>query len=142
MATSVQTTKDRDPVRQGRHPRRHRAGIGQQRRGRRRPDPDAAVRHPGFRLAWRFSSAGLILLGIAARHRPWPTRNLDLTYTIIWSLAIANVIGTALCIILRLAFARLTTIRYTTARAVHDHDHLLRGLPGDAVRSTISWRCL
>jgi hypothetical protein len=39
-------------------------------------------------------------------------RNLNVTYTIIWSLALANVIGTALCILLSPGIARLTAIRY------------------------------
>ena len=56
--------------------------------------------------------AGMILLGL----QPGPAmadRSLDITYTIIWSLAIANVIGTALCIVLAPGIAMLTTIRYT-----------------------------
>ncbi|HVL71542.1 MAG TPA: tripartite tricarboxylate transporter permease [Beijerinckiaceae bacterium] len=55
--------------------------------------------------------AGMILLGI----QPGPAmvgRNLHLTYTIVWSLAIANVMGTILCILLSPAIARLTTIRF------------------------------
>jgi TctA family transporter len=55
--------------------------------------------------------AGLVLLGI----QPGPAmaeRNLDITYTIVWSLALANVLGTGLCILLAPAIARLTTIRY------------------------------
>ena len=38
---------------------------------------------------------------------------LDLTYSIVWLLALANVIGTALCIGLSGSIARLTTIRFT-----------------------------
>ncbi len=56
--------------------------------------------------------AGLILLGV----QPGPAmadRNLDITYTIVWTLAIANVVGTLLCIIAAPGIARLTTIRYT-----------------------------
>ncbi|MFD1911066.1 tripartite tricarboxylate transporter permease [Halodurantibacterium flavum] len=56
--------------------------------------------------------AGLILLGI----QPGPAmaeRNLDVTYTIVWTLAIANVVGTLLCIVAAPGIARLTTIRYT-----------------------------
>jgi putative tricarboxylic transport membrane protein len=56
--------------------------------------------------------AGLILLGI----QPGPAmagRNLDVTYTIVWSLALANVLGTIMCIVLAPGIARLTTIRYT-----------------------------
>ncbi len=55
--------------------------------------------------------AGMILLGL----QPGPAmadRHLDVTYTIVWSLALANVIGTALCIVLAPGIARLTTLRY------------------------------
>jgi putative tricarboxylic transport membrane protein len=55
--------------------------------------------------------AGLILLGL----QPGPAmadRNLGITYTIVWSLALANVIGTALCIVAAPGIARITTIRY------------------------------
>jgi putative tricarboxylic transport membrane protein len=55
--------------------------------------------------------AAMILLGL----QPGPAmadRNLDITYTIIWSLAIANVAGTALCIVLSPGIAQLTAIRY------------------------------
>jgi putative tricarboxylic transport membrane protein len=40
-------------------------------------------------------------------------RNLDLTYTIMWSLAIANVIGTATCLLLAKPVSRLTVVRYS-----------------------------
>ncbi|TKW65984.1 MAG: tricarboxylate transporter [Paracoccus denitrificans] len=39
--------------------------------------------------------------------------NLDITYTIVWSLALANVLGAGLCIILSKYIARMTTIRFT-----------------------------
>jgi TctA family transporter len=55
---------------------------------------------------------GLALLG----YDPGPhmvRNNLDLTYTIVWSLAFANVIGAGLCIALSGQIARLTTIRFT-----------------------------
>jgi putative tricarboxylic transport membrane protein len=54
---------------------------------------------------------GLVLLGI----EPGPSMvstNLDLTYTIIWSLAIANVFGALLCLVLAGQIARLTTIEF------------------------------
>jgi TctA family transporter len=38
--------------------------------------------------------------------------NLDLTYVMIWSLALANVIGAGTCLLLAGPIARLTTIRY------------------------------
>lgn len=55
--------------------------------------------------------SGLVLLGV----QPGPSmahEHLDLTYTIVWSLALANVIGAALCIVAAPGIARLTTIRY------------------------------
>ncbi|MFN6954619.1 MAG: tripartite tricarboxylate transporter permease [Acetobacteraceae bacterium] len=55
--------------------------------------------------------AGMILIGL----QPGPAmadRNLDVTYSIIWSLAIANVLGTGLCILLAPGISRLTLIRY------------------------------
>jgi putative tricarboxylic transport membrane protein len=39
--------------------------------------------------------------------------NLDITYTIVWSLALANVVGAGLCILLSGWIARLTQIRFT-----------------------------
>ncbi|TQF77516.1 tripartite tricarboxylate transporter permease [Elioraea sp. Yellowstone] len=55
--------------------------------------------------------AAMILLGL----QPGPAmaeRNLDITYTIVWSLALSNVIGTALCILLAPGISQLTAIRY------------------------------
>jgi putative tricarboxylic transport membrane protein len=55
---------------------------------------------------------GIALLG----YDPGPhmvRHNLDITYTIVWSLALANVFGAALCIILSGQIAKITTIRFT-----------------------------
>lgn len=55
---------------------------------------------------------GLALLGLS----PGPhmvRQDLDITYTIVWSLALANVIGAGLCIVLSKHIAKLTTIRFT-----------------------------
>ncbi|MBN1005578.1 tripartite tricarboxylate transporter permease [Amphritea pacifica] len=54
---------------------------------------------------------GMVLIGI----EPGPsmvTSNLDVTYTIVWSLAIANVVGAAACLFLSKWVAKLTTIPY------------------------------
>ena len=54
---------------------------------------------------------GLALLGFD----PGPhmvRNNLDITYTIVWSLAFANVIGAGLCVLLANQVARITTIRF------------------------------
>ena len=55
---------------------------------------------------------GLALLGYDAGPQ-LITNNLDVTYTVVWSLALANVVGAGLCIALSPAIARLTTIRFT-----------------------------
>lgn len=55
---------------------------------------------------------GLALLGMSPG--PSMVRNdLDITYTIVWSLALANVVGAGLCVLLSGQIARLTTIRFT-----------------------------
>lgn len=54
---------------------------------------------------------GLILLGI----QPGPDMagsHLDITYTIIWSLAIANLVGGGLCFVMSGLIAKLTQIRF------------------------------
>jgi len=54
---------------------------------------------------------GMVLIGI----EPGPsmvTSDLNITYSIIWSLAVANVMGAALCIVLAPQIARLTTIPF------------------------------
>jgi putative tricarboxylic transport membrane protein len=54
---------------------------------------------------------GLILIGL----EPGPrllTTELPTTYTIVWTLALANVVGAGLCLLLSPAIAHLTTIRY------------------------------
>ncbi len=56
--------------------------------------------------------AGLVLLGI----EPGPSmvgENLSLTYTVVWSLAIANVLGAGICLALAGPIARLTLIPFT-----------------------------
>lgn len=54
---------------------------------------------------------GMILIGL----EPGPSMvstNLDVTYTIIWSLALANVLGAGACLFMSKWVARLTTIPY------------------------------
>ena len=41
------------------------------------------------------------------------TTHLDITYTIVWSIALANVLGTIICFSFANQFARIATIRYT-----------------------------
>lgn len=55
---------------------------------------------------------GLALLNMTPG--PQMIRNdLNITYTIVWSLALANVIGAGLCIFLSKPIARMTTVRFT-----------------------------
>ncbi len=54
---------------------------------------------------------GMILLGYEAGPQMIQS-DLPITYTIVWSLALANVLGAGLCIILSPSIARLTTIRF------------------------------
>ena len=57
--------------------------------------------------------------------------NLDVTYAIVWLLALANVVGTLICIAASGGIARLTTIPFRPARSVpfHDHQHSPRSNP-------------
>ena len=54
---------------------------------------------------------GMVLIGIEAGPAMVST-DLDLTYTIIWSLALANVLGAGSCMLLARPIARLTTIPF------------------------------
>lgn len=54
---------------------------------------------------------GMVLIGI----EPGPsmvTSNLDVTYTIVWSLALANLVGAGACLLLSKWVAKVTTIPY------------------------------
>ena len=65
------------------------------------------------------SSAGMaILLGAFLMHGlvPGPdmlTKNLDITYAMVWSLAFANILGSGLCFAFSGQFAKLSTLRYS-----------------------------
>src|ERR1700681_2942685 len=65
------------------------------------------------------TSAGMaILLGAFLVHGlvPGPdmlSKNLDVTYSMVWSIAIANILGSGLCFLFSGQFARLATLRYT-----------------------------
>lgn len=54
---------------------------------------------------------GMVLLGIQPGVTMVETR-LDLTYTIIWSLALANVVGAGLCVLMARQVARLTQVPF------------------------------
>ena len=54
---------------------------------------------------------GLILIGVQPGIRMIQTQ-LDLVYTVIWSLALANVVGAGICVLIAKPVARITEIRY------------------------------
>lgn len=54
---------------------------------------------------------GMVLIGLEAGPRMVEQR-LDLTYVIVWSLALANVLGAGICFLISGWVAKLTTIRY------------------------------
>lgn len=63
-------------------------------------------------------AAQAILLGALMVHgfTPGPdmlTKNLDLTYSMVWSIALANIFGAGTCFLLSGQFARISTLRYT-----------------------------
>lgn len=63
-------------------------------------------------------AAQAILLGAMMVHGfiPGPdmlTKHLDLTYTMVWSIALANIFGAGLCFLLSGQFAKISTLRYT-----------------------------
>jgi hypothetical protein len=64
-------------------------------------------------------SAGMaILLGAFLMHGlvPGPdmlTKNLSVTYSMVWSIAIANILGSGLCYVFSSQFAKLASLRYT-----------------------------
>src|SRR5690606_3411276 len=64
-------------------------------------------------------SAGMaILLGAFMIHGlvPGPDmlgKNLHITYSMVWSVALANIVGAGMCYLLSEQFAKLATLRYT-----------------------------
>ncbi len=64
------------------------------------------------------SASMAILLGAFLIHGlvPGPdmlTKNLEITYSMVWSIAIANILGAGLCFIFSGPFAKIATLRYT-----------------------------
>jgi TctA family transporter len=64
------------------------------------------------------SASMAILLGAFLIHGlvPGPamlTRHLDITYAMVWSIALANILGAGLCFLFSGQFAKLATLRYT-----------------------------
>ena len=81
-------------------------------------------------------SAGMaILLGAFMIHGlvPGPdmlSKNLHITYSMVWSIALANILGAGLCYLFSEQFAKLATLRYTLILPVRARHHLHRRLPG------------
>ena len=59
------------------------------------------------------------------------TTKLDVTYVIIWSVALANVLGTAICFAFSNQFAKIAMIRPDRNYAAHFNSVIYRRLPGD-----------
>lgn len=65
------------------------------------------------------SSSGMaVLMGAFLVHGivPGPdmlTKHLDITYAMVWSVALANIVGAGLCFLFSAQFAKLATLRYT-----------------------------
>lgn len=64
------------------------------------------------------SASMAILLGAFLIHGlvPGPdmlTKNLDVTYSMVWSIALANILGAALCFFFSFQFAKLALVRYS-----------------------------
>ena len=64
------------------------------------------------------SASMAILLGALMVHGfvPGPdmlTKNLDVTYSMVWSIALANILGAGLCFLLSGQFAKISMLRYT-----------------------------
>ena len=74
---------------------------------------------------------GMVLLGIEAGPA-MVSSDLDLTYTIIWSLALANVLGAGSCMLLARPIARLTTIPFNLLAPFMIVVVSFRGVSGDA----------
>ena len=74
---------------------------------------------------------GMVLLGIEAGPA-MVTSDLDLTYTIIWSLALANVLGAGSCMLLARPIAGLTTIPFNRLAPFMIMVVSFAAFPGDA----------
>lgn len=73
---------------------------------------------PTVALGVPSGAAMAILLGAFLIHGlvPGPdmlTKNLDITYSMVWSIALANILGTGLCFAFSGQLAKLATLRYT-----------------------------
>src|SRR3546814_507396 len=56
--------------------------------------------------------AGMVLIGVQPG-RQMVEENLSLTYLIIWSIAVANIVGAGICFALAPPISRLTAVKYT-----------------------------
>ena len=83
------------------------------------------------------SATMAILLGAFLIHGlvPGPdmlTKNLDITYAMVWSVALANILGAGLCYAFSPQFAKLATLRYSADPAGGAGHRLHRRVRGDA----------
>jgi TctA family transporter len=54
---------------------------------------------------------GLVVIGITPG-RDMVTKHIDMTYLIVWSLAVANIVGAGICLLLAKPIARITTVPF------------------------------
>ena len=83
------------------------------------------------------SASMALLLGAFLIHGlvPGPdmlAKNLDVTYAMVWSVAIANILGAGLCFLFSGQFAKIATLRYTHHPADDPRRSLHRRVPGHA----------
>src|SRR5262245_19991637 len=98
-------------IRQGRRAGRDRIGKLQQRQGGRRARSHRRLRRPRQRHPG--DPARCVpdpRSGARSRHAD---QNLSITYAMVWSVALANILGAGLCYAFSPQFAKLATLRYT-----------------------------
>lgn len=76
---------------------------------------------------------GFVLIGLQPG-LPMITRDLDITYSIIWSLAVANVLGAVICIVLAPQISKLTRVPYSNIGPI-----ILAIIIFTAYQATQSW---
>ena len=92
------------------------------------------------------SATMAILLGAFLIHGlvPGPdmlTKNLGITYAMVWSVALANILGAGLCYAFSPQFARLATLRYTLILPGGARHRLYRRVRGHRANGATSSRC-
>ncbi len=92
------------------------------------------------------SATMAILLGAFLIHGlvPGPdmlTKNLDITYSMVWSVALANILGAGMCYAFSPQFAKLVDAALQPDPAGGARHHLHRRVRGDAATGATSMRC-